>query len=100
MRADEAVSLTHRMLTAVGRPAVYVRCEKFIKQPTRFGVFYRDARTILLNETYLSDDAEMRETVAHEVAHVMTLKDTEHGLLFQAALIHVRKLIADSQRSG
>jgi hypothetical protein len=98
MRADEAVALTHRMLTAVGIRR-FVSVEKFITHPTRFGTYCHDNRAIYLNESYLTDDAEMRETIAHECAHAMTVADREHGLPFQAALIHVRKLMTAEQRT-
>jgi hypothetical protein len=92
MRTDEAVALTHRMLTAVGVQR-FVSVEKFITHPKRYGTYCHDNRAIYLNEIYLDDDAEMRETVCHEVAHAMTVADREHGLPFQAALFHVRKLM-------
>lgn len=93
MRADEAITLAFRVLIAVGKPDWTPRIVQFTDKPKRMGLTCYEEKRIDLNHLYLDDDREMRETVAHECAHALTRADEEHGLPFQAALVHVRKVM-------
>jgi len=66
--------------------------EEFTDVPLRAGMHSSHERMITLSAFYLSDDAVMKDTVDHEVAHALAPGDHDHGLPFQVALEHVRKL--------
>jgi predicted SprT family Zn-dependent metalloprotease len=91
MKADEAIAHTERLLLKVGKWDWTVQVVPFTDYPDRFGAASSQRKCIDLNPVYLADEAEMRETIAHEVAHAMTVGDNEHGLPFQAALAYCRK---------
>jgi hypothetical protein len=93
MRADEAITLAFRTLIAVGKTDWTPRIVRFTDHPKRYGLSSSEHKRIDLNYLYLDDDKEIRETVAHEVGHALTVGDNDHGLPFQAALIHVRKVM-------
>jgi hypothetical protein len=90
MRADEAIASTERLLLKVGKWDWTVQVVPFTEHPERFGLSSSQRKCIDLNPVYLENDAEMRETIAHECAHAMTIGDNEHGLPFQAALAYCR----------
>lgn len=70
MTADRAIELTKGTLSVFGVTDFLVVVCPFTEHPQRFGVTKCSRRTIFLNDAYLDDDAEMRETIIHECTHV------------------------------
>ncbi len=60
--------------------------EDFPENPTHMGLCSYRARTIYLSAKWLDDDAEMLTTMRHEIAHVLSASDRDHGEHFEQAL--------------
>ncbi len=67
--------------------------EDFPENPTHMGLCSYRAHTIYLSAKWLDDDAEMLETMRHEIGHVLSASDRDHGDEFEQALSLVPKQV-------
>ena len=80
MTGAYAVQMAEKVLEKYGITGWRIALvDHFPQHPKRFGLCSQRTRTITLAEHWLEDDREAWETIYHEIAHIMTPHDINHG---------------------